>query len=46
MGKPLLCRLRRHRWVNKGSTEDGHVRLECHCGATWLRRPTKSDTKG
>jgi hypothetical protein len=46
MGKPLLCRLRGHRWVNNGSTEDGHLRLECRCGATWLRRPTKSDIKG
>jgi hypothetical protein len=40
MWKPLLCRLGRHKWVNKGRTEAGHIRLECRCGAGWLRRPT------
>jgi hypothetical protein len=41
--KPLLCRLRRHKWINHGTTADGHLRLECRCGVTWLRRPNKSN---
>lgn len=40
MGKPLLCRFGMHRWVNQSTAESGHLRLECRCGAGWLRRPT------
>jgi hypothetical protein len=39
MGKPLLCRFGMHGWVNQGTAESGHLRLECRCGASWLRRP-------
>jgi len=33
MGKPLLCHFGMHRWVNQGTAESEHFRLDCRPSA-------------